>query len=82
MIIYCSINNKYLLIEFILKIFPCSLFIVIVYFQSETGPPDEVSSNNNESPNKSPLLAFSEVTNTLLEENTGYDEISDPKEMK
>ena len=51
-----------------------------MYFQSETGPPDEVSSNNNESPNKSPLLAFSEVTNTLLEENTGY-EIT-PKEMK
>ena len=62
----------YVLVDYIL--------LIIVYFQSETGPPDEVSSNNNESPNKSPLLAFSEVTNTLLEENTGY-EIT-PKEMK
>ena len=53
-----------------------------MYFQSETGPPNEVSSNNNESPNKSPLLAFSEVTNTLLEENTGYEIVTDPKEMK
>ena len=40
---------------------------IIFLFQNET--PDEVASNNNGSPNKSPLLAFSEVTNTLLEEN-------------
>ena len=42
---------------------------IFFLFQSETH--DEVASNNNESPDKSPLLAFSEVTNTLLEENGG-----------
>ena len=46
------------------------IFIILFsLFQSETH--DEVASNNNESPDKSPLLAFSEVTNTLLEENGG-----------